>query len=154
MRPNAAFEIIDCSGNSVCSEDHRLFQRLNLQRLHKCSNLGWPFGASHHYYILPGTVDKTFNTYNIWKKKHPLQRWSTLQVSVLCFLPALLHVLERVSWTGQVPHWKIAEFLPFLQQCHFQITTKHMKETTMVCDYDSSNKDHWTFPSDHAAIWL
>lgn len=149
MRPNAALEIIDCSGNLVSSEDHSLLQRMNLQCLQKCSSLGWPFGANHQNYTCPGTGDKAFNIYSIWKKPYPLQKWSILQTYVLCFPPALLHSLERVSWIGQVFHWKTAEFfihLPFLWPFSNHNQT-HWRNAAMVCDCDSSSKDHWAFPS-------
>lgn len=64
MRSNAALEIIYLSRTCVYSEDHSLLQRLNLQSLHNCSRLVWPFGVGHQNYTCLRTVDKAVNIYN------------------------------------------------------------------------------------------
>ena len=60
--------------------------------------------------------------------------------------------------SGQVFHYQLAELLdpsvfpvamPFPNHCH-----PHWRNTAMGCDCDSSDKNHWTFPSDHPARWL
>lgn len=74
--------------------------------------------------------------------------------------PALLCSLEWVPWIilGQVFHGKLAELLdpsvfpaalPFPKTCQ-----PRWRNTTVSCDHNCSNRDHWKFPSHHSARWL
>lgn len=130
MRPNAAFEIIDCSGNFVCSKDHRLLQKLNLQCLYKCSSLGWPFGACHHYYTLPGTVDKAFNVYSIWKKKI-FYRNGLFSRYLFCDFPHHFSVLWSVTNRAGDPlkNSRISDSSAFPMAVPFSNHNQHIGET-------------------------
>lgn len=151
MRLNTALESTNFSGNCVYSEDHRLLQRLNLQTLHNCNSLVWPFGV---------VCCQAFNIYTIWKKKILNRNGPFFSIYLCWAFPALLCSLEWVPWIilGQVFHCKLAELLdssvfpvalPSPNPCQ-----PHWRNTAMGCDCDSSNKDHWTFPSAHPARWL
>lgn len=159
MRPNAALEIIDFSGNCTYSEDYRCLQRLNLQSLHNCSSLVWPFGVGHQNYACPGLLAKP-STYTPFEKKSLTEMVHSSPDICAGLSPALLCSLEWVPWIilGQVFHCQLAEVLdpsvfpvavPFPNPCQ-----PHWRNAATGCDCDSSNKDHWTSSSDHPARWL
>lgn len=109
-------------------------------------------------YACPGTTDKTFNIYTRWKKS--LTEMAQSPDTCAGLSAALLCSLEWVPWIilRQVFHCKLAELLDpslFAVAVRFPNPWQpHWRNTAMGCDYDSADKDHWTFRSNHPAIWL